>query len=252
MQHDMQQDSIIFQLATHYLPKIALRLERLFQTIEQACEEKNPIIHHYALQNIIEIIKLAEKPELKSRFIKELMRVEHAVNKSQAGIPNSVYARLFVQIQVLSHISGRFGETIHQDPFLQVIRLTQPTHSIECELDSPQLLLWLQLAPTHRQHDLVNWLQHLRTLYDTVNVYLALLRQTAVYQTITLLNGFYQRSLPNQPSCQLILLKMDTHCGLVPKIQLGHHGLSLRLCEANSIQEVQHTNTIVDMAICQL
>lgn len=252
MQHEVQQDSILFQLATHYLPKIALRLERLFQTIEQSCEEKHPIIHHYALQNIIEIIKLVEKPELKSRFIKELMRVEHVVNKSQACISNSIYTSLFVQIQVLSHIAGRFGEAIHQDPFLQVIRLTQPTHSIECELDSPQLLLWLQLAPAYRQRDLVTWLKHLRTLYDTVNVYLALLRQTAMFETITLLNGFYQRSLPTQPSCQLILLKMDSHCGLVPKIQLGHHGLSLRLCEANSIQEVQHTNTTVEMAVCQL
>ena len=57
MQHNMQHDSIIFQLATHYLPRIALRLERLFLAIQQACEETHPIIHHYALKNIIEIIK---------------------------------------------------------------------------------------------------------------------------------------------------------------------------------------------------
>ncbi len=64
----MSQDTITFQLATHYLPKIALRLECLFLTIEQACEESHAVIHHYALKNIIEIIKLVEKPELKSRF----------------------------------------------------------------------------------------------------------------------------------------------------------------------------------------
>ena len=51
----MGDDTIIFQLATHYLPKIALRLECLFLTIEQACEESHPVIHHYALKNIIEI-----------------------------------------------------------------------------------------------------------------------------------------------------------------------------------------------------
>ncbi len=57
----MHQDTILFQLATHYLPKKALRLECLFLTIEQACTETHPIIHHYALNNIFEIMKLVEK-----------------------------------------------------------------------------------------------------------------------------------------------------------------------------------------------
>ena len=256
MQHSMQHDSLVFQLATHYLPKIALRLERLFLTIEQACEETHPIIHHCAIKSIIEIIRLTEKPELKSRFIKELMRVEHALNKSQAGLSNTAFASLFVQVQVLSHIAGRFGETIHQDPFLQAmlqsIRLTQTVHSNHCELDSPQLLLWLEHDPADRQHDLTDWLKPLRTLHDTVKVYLSLLRNTGEFETIELINGFYQRSLPSQLSCQLIMLRMNTRCGLAPKMQLGHHGLSLRLCEAHSMKEVLNTDITVDLAVCQL
>lgn len=248
----MQHDNIVFQLATHYLPKIALRLERLFLSIEQACEETHPIIHHYALKNFIEIIKLIEKPELKSRFIKELMRVEHALNKSQAGLSNSAYASLFVQVQVLSHIAGRFGEAIHQDPFLLSIRLAQSAHHSDCEVDSPQLLLWLEHPASVRQSDLSTWLKYLRTLQDTVAVYLALLRKTAEFEPIDLLNGFYQRSIPSPLACQLILLRMNTHCGLVPKIQIGHHGLSLRMCEANSMLEVRDTDTVVELAICQL
>ena len=45
----MHDDVITFEFATHYLPKVALRLERLFAAIEQACQENHPIIHHYAL-----------------------------------------------------------------------------------------------------------------------------------------------------------------------------------------------------------
>lgn len=248
----MQLDHMIFQLATHYLPKIALRLEGLFLSIEQACQETHPIIHHYALKNIIEIIKLIEKPELKSRFIKELMRIEHSLNKIQSDIPNALYAKLFVQVQVLHHIAGRFGETIHQNTFLQAIRLAQSSHHHDCEShDAPQLLLWLEYHATQRQNDLASWLKNLQSLYDTVTIYLSLLRNTADFKTIDMFNGFYQRSLPAQ-TCQLILLRMDINCGLVPKMQLGHHGLSLRLCEANSMQEIHHANITVDLAICQL
>jgi cell division protein ZapD len=248
----MHHETITFQLATHYLPKVALRLECLFLTIEQACEETHPVIHHYALKNIIETIKLIEKPELKSRFLKELMRIEHSLNKSQIAIPDSLYANLFVQVQFLSHVAGRFGEGIHNDPFLQSIRLAQTAHSSDCELHSPQLLLWLESSAQLRQQDLQNWMKQFKSLYDTVTVYLALLRNTAEFDKIDMFNGFYQRSLPSKTSCHLILLRMDKNCGIVPKMQLGHHGLSLRLCEANSMHEVRRTNTAIDLAICQL
>lgn len=248
----MRDETITFQLATHYLPKMALRLECLFLTIEQACVETHPVIHHYALKNIIEINKLIEKPELKSRFLKEFMRIEHALNKSQKVISNSLYADLFLQIQHLSHVAGRFGESIHRDLFLQSIRLTQTGPHNDCELHSPQLLLWLESSPTQRQNDLTAWLKHLRTLYDTVSVYLSLLRDTAEFDVIDMFNGFYQRSLPSQASCHLILLRMDKNSGIVPRMQLGHHGLSLRLCEANTMHEIRHTEIQMDLAICQL
>jgi len=248
----MPHETITFQLATHYLPKVALRLECLFQTIKQACEETHPVIHHYALKNVIEIIKLIEKPELKSRFLKELMRVEHALKKDQITISNTLYASLFVQVQFLSHVAGRFGESIHHDAFLQSIGVVQTLHSNDCELHSPQLLLWLESDPEYRKHDLSRWLKQLQSLYDTVFVYLSLLRNTAEFDKIDLFNGFFQRSLPSRMSCHLILLRMNKHAGIVPKMQLGHHGLSLRLCELHTMNEVRETKTAVDLAICQL
>src|SRR5690606_21383891 len=129
----MPQSTITFQLATHYLPKIALRLECLYQTIDQACEETHPVIHHYALKNVIEIIKLVEKPELKSGFLKELMRIEHVLNKSNTSLSKELYDSLHTQIQVLTHVVGRFGENIHNNPFLQSIRLTLPTQANDYE-----------------------------------------------------------------------------------------------------------------------
>ena|SRR3990167_5226883 len=248
----MPQDHIIFQLATHFLPKMALHIERLLQTIEQACQETHPVIHHYALNNMFEIIKLTEKPELKSRFLKEFMRIEHALNKSTINLPDSSFAALFVQIQVLSHLSGRFGENIHADPFLQSIRLAQSAHSLDCEIYSPQLLLWLERDAKPRQVHLNAWLTQLKTLFNTVTVYLSLLRNTASFDNITLVNGFYQCALPIKSSCHLIMLRMKRQSDLVPKIQLGHYGLSLRLCEATSMREVQNQSTAIDLAICQI
>src|SRR5262245_40647969 len=143
----MYQDTITFELATHFLPKIALRLECLYQTVNQACEEVHPVIHHSALKNLIEIICLVEKPELKSRFLKELMRIEHALIKTGARVSVELFGYLHIQIQNLAHAVGRFGGNLHLDPFLQSIRQAQQTQIYDCETHAPQLLLWLESEP---------------------------------------------------------------------------------------------------------
>lgn len=249
----IQHNISVFQLAVHFLPKIALRLERLFHAIDEACRATHPIIHHYALKNVIEIIKIIEKPELKSRFIKEMMRIEHVLNKSHDRISNAKYAKLFIQVQILSHLAGRFGESIHEDPFLQSIRTAQLGHSSDCELDAPQLLFWLDSQAEVRQENLLIWLKHLQILCDTVNVYLAILRDTATFEPITLLNGFYQRSLPARLTYQLMMIRMGFQHHVVPKIQLGQHGISIHLCDAYSMQEVRDNRQLeIELAICQL
>ncbi len=248
----MQDNTITFQLATQYLSKIALRLERLFEAIEQACTDTHPIIHHYALKSMIEIIKLIEKPELKGRFLKELMRIEHALPKSRTAVSNDLYAKLFVQVQVLSHLSAKFGGDIHHDAFIQTIRLAQSAHSSDCELHSPQLLLWLASDASSRQQKLRHWLSLLQPLCDTVTIYLALLRNTAEFSTLAITHGFYHRATSLKNIYHLIMLNMDKTIGVVPHIQLGHHGLSLSFCQADSLQEVRALDITVQLAMCHL
>ena len=248
----MHHNTITFQLATNFLSKVALRLECLFLTIEQACDETHPVIHHYALKNIIEIIKIIEKPELKSRFLKEFMRIEHAIHKSHLTVSENLHQRVGHQIQELSQSIGRFGGSISHNPFLQAIRLAQAGEHNDGELHSPQLLLWLESDSSKRKSDLLSWLQDVRVLQSTIATYLMLLRKTAHFDTIDLMNGFYQRSLPSKISCHLILLRMDKDSGIVPKMNLGHHGLSLRLCEASSMTEIKKFDKSVDLGICQI
>ncbi len=248
----MHEETITFELATHFLPKIALRLEYLYRTIDQACVEVHPVIHNYALKSVIEIIMLVEKPELKSRFLKELIRIEHVLNKSKIKIPAELYNNLYTQIQILTHVAGRFGEDIHNNPFLQSIKLTQPSQSNDYEMYSPQRLLWLKSNPIIRQRDIAIWLNNLRVLYTTVNLYLSLIRNTAQFTKIDMHNGYYQRPLPSKSLCHLILLQIDKSFGIVPHMQIGHHGLSIRLSEISTMRAVRETEAKLYLALCQL
>lgn len=246
----MHNNKLIFQMATHHLPKMALRLEYLLNTVYQACSEVHPIVHNYALQSLIEIIQFIQKPELKSRFLKELMRIEHNVHKTPSSISPELYTKLYAQIHVLNHVVGGFGEGIQHNAFLQSIQ--QTPHRKECEEEIPQLILWLESAPSMRQTDLSGWLRTLKTLHNTITIYVALIKGVARFQKIRLNNGFYQCPLPPKTHCHLILLQLEKSKKLIPQMQIGHHGLSLRLLDAVSLREIHKTDAEIDLAICQI
>jgi cell division protein ZapD len=245
----MASDTITFQLGTHYLSRVALRVERLLFTIKAASLETHPVIHHAALNDLFELIKLTEKPELKSRFLQEFIRIEHALRKSTAAP-----AALSNQTQMLTQLAGLFGGHIYQDPFLHATQLSSTGHGSEGESYAPQLLFWLTSEASLRQADLVHWLLQLKPLQTTIQVYLDLLRDNADFKIITPENGFYQCPLPHnkKTTCHLILVRIEKKYAQIPKMQIGHHGLSLRLCEAKSMQEIHEQTSPLELSICAL
>jgi cell division protein ZapD len=50
----------------------------------------------------------------------------------------------------------------------------------------------------------------------------------------------------------LILLKMDKTMEIVPKLQLGHHNLTIRLYELSTTQEVRDKTVDMEIAFCQI
>jgi cell division protein ZapD len=239
-------DTITFQLGTHYLSRVALCVERLLLTIQAASLEQHPVIHHAALNNLFKIIKRTEKPELKSRFLQEFIRIEHVINKSSETALSSDLSAISNQIQELSQLAGRFYGDIYQEAFLT-------DHSAEGEY-TPQLLFWLESNATVRQNDLIRWLKALEPLQNTIQMYLSLLRDNAKFETITPKNGFYQCHLPhnNKTSCHLILVRMNKQSAQIPKMQTGHFGLSLRLCKAKTMEEIHDQTHSLELSICEI
>lgn len=248
----MREYPIIFQLATQQLSKLSIRLECFFYTIEQACNDSHPVVHHYALKNVLEIIDLAEKPELKSHFLKELMRIEHLFNQTNSVVSNLPCGKLGDLIQKLIGIPGKFGGDLHQNNFLQSLRISHQAGKSETEFNSPQFLFWLEGSSVRRQQDLLNWLQELQHLRDTVSTYLSIFRNMASFEHINMLNGFYHRTLSSKKLCHLVLIKVDRKYEVIPKLHIGHHGLTLRLNDAFSLDEVKPNELRIELSICQL
>lgn len=250
---DMASDTITFQLGMQYLSRTALRVEQLLNTVTSAQSETNQVAHRAALNALYELNKITAKPELKGRFLQELMRIEHALHKSALSLPQSVIEDLSEEIQALSEFAGQFGGAAHHDAFLNAITFASMSHSNEADLYFAPLYFWLEGPVRTRQDDLAKWLKEFHSLELATHIYLTILRRTGNFESITPEAGFYQYHLPkHHKTCQLILVRLDKDSGLFPKMQVVHHGLSLRLCEAKTMQEVSDSNIQVQLSVCEL
>lgn len=248
----MYNKTITFQLATHFLSRVALRLEFLFKTINQACDESHEVIHRFALKNIIEIAEIIEKPELKSRFLKELIRIEHVLKKPNLLNNTDLFDDLSTQIHNLSDVPGPFSNSIHDDEFFKTLRQIHHPNTKECEFNSPHLVLWFDSDPIMRQQTITQWLNYLSDLENTVTIYLSLLREATEFIPITASNGFYQHGISPKLVNHLILLKMDKSLGITPKLQLGHHNLTIRFYEMATAHEIRDKSIEMQIAFCQI
>jgi len=250
----MVSQSLTFQLGTHYLSRTALRIERLFSRIGQAVDQELTVIHDAALNDLAELLKITEKPELKGRFLQEYMRIEHALQHTDVDVDPAMMSLVSEQVKKLSEFAGPFGGSIHSDTFLHAITTASHGRAAEVDLYMSPLLYWLEGPTAERQADLKRWLMQFIPLPDIIAVYLSLLRKKARFDGIQSENGYYQCMLPNQhkKTSQLVLVKIDKAQQLIPKIHVGQHGLSIRLCEAKTMKEVKEASTPMQLSICEL
>lgn len=241
-----------FQLGTNFLSRTALRLESMLDIIEQACQESNPIVHRYALNTLIEILDLIDKPELKSRFLKELIRIEHVLDRTNAPMYQALSKQIHEQIQDLNHFSGTLAGHLIQDVLLQQIRHIHQPNNKECEFHSPALIAWLSQPTDKRQEALSHWLEALSVLRQSICIYLSILRASVIETEIETDNGFFRYALAEKPSCQLVILKIPPSFQMIPQLHLGHHGLTIRLYDLKSSRKMQSHAIKMNLAVCHL
>ncbi len=248
----MQTQDIIYQHSPHFLPKISIKLENLLASLYEAKQELHPIIHHYALKNIIEILKIIDKPELKSRLTKEFLRLNYLLPKSLEQTAPNLLSQFDQKTQDLQTQTGRFGGKLYQDGFLQSLRLRIHDQWQECELQPPVLFNWLHQKPQLRQQQISKWLNELADLTSVIQIYLSTLRNLVTYETIEIKHSFYQKTVSSNPATQLIIIKLASEVPVVPKIQLSTHALSVHFNDLNNIEQPANCSFVMKLGIVKI
>jgi cell division protein ZapD len=224
---------IIFEHPVNEQIRLYLRLEHLFQEFDSGMTlNKND--KKANLFTLLKIVNVVDRPDLKSKLVQLLtlhmvtlgnLKESPDIDKTRL---HDILTKLKEHTQYLHQHSGKFGEELRQNEFLNQVRLHMSNPAGACETMLPAFQLWLNGDLEERLHDLKSWYKPFAELKKTIDLLLGLVRQSAQPQKVTAPSGFYQQNLdPNTPY-ELIQIILPLEFGLYPDCSANKHRLLIR------------------------
>lgn len=249
----MSTQDIIYQQSPQFLVKACLYLENMFAFIQESANQTHPMMHYDALKNIVKVLAIIEKPELKSRFCKEFIRLEHSLNKTLKQDKPELWEKFLQKTSDLQHQGNRFHCDSRHDPFLQSLQLKQSNQEYNLELTPTHIYHWLHQDSKSRQLMIKKWLISFHELQSSVQIYISILRRHAKFISVNIKDNFIYQAFSQIPPTQLLMIKIPFELKVVPKIQVANHCVNIHFNDPIHIEQASlHSSFMIDMAVVKL
>jgi cell division protein ZapD len=236
-----------------------LRLEHLFDRLDELVRRDSAIDHHYALATMFEVMDVAARADLKSDLLMELERHRSQLASYRGhpgiaeGVLDAVIGRIDRSHAALNQLSGKAGAQLASNEWLMSVRSRISIPGGSCVFDLPAYFAWQHLDAARRRADLMRWTSQLAPLADAIRVLIGLLRESGHPQRMMALAGQYQQSLPQGKTYHLIRVRVDDDELLVPEIS-GHRLLvSVRMMRPDAEGKLRPAtgDTSFELTLCQ-
>lgn len=235
-----------------------LRLEHLFRRLGELVPADSPLLHHYALVTIFEIMDVAARADLKADVLRDLDKHKNVFN-SYRGNPaiaetvlDQVVSKLESNFNTLNTVPGKAGQALTENEWLMSIRSRASIPGGTCEFDLPAYYAWQNRRSNDRRADLERWSSTLAPLAESIYLLLKLLRDADVPYKVMASKGQFQQALPQGRSFQLLRLRIDPTLGLIPEISGNRLMVSVRLMrqEADDRLHQSAEDTPFELTLC--
>jgi cell division protein ZapD len=212
-----------------------LRLEHLFQRLEELLPRSHPLDHHFAIQTIFEIMDVASRADMKSDVLKDIDRHKLQLNsyRGNPAISERVLDQVIAQLDrcftELNALPGKTGQSLAENDWLMSIRSRISIPGGTCEFDLPAYYEWQHRSVQHRQGQLQEWVQTLAPLAEAIALLMKMLRDSGSAQKVMAPNGQFQQNLQQGRTFQLLRLGIDPKLNMIPEISGNRLMISVRL-----------------------
>lgn len=230
---------IIYEQPLNEHVRVCLRLEHLFAQLHHWLAGPHLLDSRSALAALVEILNVLDRPDLKTKLVKELSRYATQLQR-YAETPhidktklNIILHDLETTMEHLHSMQGRIAQNLRDNDFLISIRQHITNPSGGCSFDAPAYYYWIHQHSAERIAQLTQWLNSLKVIQAAVSMSLRLIRQSSAPQWRVANSGFFQTSLDSNLPCQLICVAVPDSAAVYPETSVGRHGISLRFYRLN-------------------
>lgn len=214
-----------------------LRLEFLFQQANHGLQHRSSWDTRASLTNLIEILNVFGRTDLKTEVIKELERLTATLSRLDANPDvdssklNAILDKIDLLVDRLHSYQGQVGQELKDNEFLTAIKQRSSIPGGTCDFDLPVYHFWLKHEAEERDTQLRRWLSAFDTFRTAIDLILRLVRESAPATQETANAGFYQQSLDTTTPYQLIRVSLPVDLDCFAEISGGKHRFTVRFME---------------------
>ena len=228
-------DTIIYEQPLNERIRTFLRIEFLFKRIDHILQHGNAAQHRDALTHLLNILSVFERSDLKQEIIKELERLTTTLSalENKPGVDMSALSELLDTLdQILDELhlkKSAIGQSLRNNDFLSSLRQRATIAGGSCDFDLPAYHYWLEHTDDDVQkQQILEWVNQLTSARSAIDITLKLIRSSTGFGQQSAPQGFYQQSLDNGQSHQIIRVKVAKDAEYYPEISGGKHRFTVR------------------------
>ncbi len=251
----MKNAVIVYEQPLNELVRVMLRLENVFEALNFHLTGDAPWQSQQACFAIIDAIVILDRPDLKTKVMKELSRYRDILCHWSQG-PQTDTHKLEKIIQQLDFFAsnlhaatGKFAQRLRENDFLHTLRQHRYNPADTCNFDVPGFHHWCQQPASQRHTDLTCWHSEFKDISDITHLLLNLVRNCASPEPRQAMNGFYQEDLMPKAPLQLIRLAIPSSTMAYPEASIGRHRLSIRFHAPNYNKRSLQLPSILDFQL---
>ncbi|AGX87155.1 cell division protein ZapD [Candidatus Symbiobacter mobilis] len=216
-----------------------LRLEQLFDRLEELLERDTPTDHHFALLTLFEVLDVTNpRSELRQDLLKDLG--EHlCFLQPYVGDDQFDQTWLTAMVKHLQSCRTRLESTTNQtskallekDAWLAALRGRIHIPGGTTPFDFPQYHAWLRRSVEQRRQDLRNWIDAMDPLPAAVALVLQRVRDSAITYDVLAKAGRFSQPFPEDSAPSLVRLLLDPATGMFPETTANRLRIAVRMMQ---------------------
>ncbi len=228
-------DCVIYEQPANEAIRVCLRLEYLFNKVQHWLEGDKTWDSDAALITMLEILTVLDRPDFKSKLIKEISHHSSLFKSYQAldHVDQSKLAAISCELEKnigdLNAMRDRIGQSLYNDKFVHIAYQSLLNPGMGGGFDVAVYHAWLHQPIDVRKQQLQLWLDNFTVIQKAVRLILYLIRHSSVPKRQIAHKGVYQANgFSGKSICQLVQVAVDLNAGVYPQISVGRHGFAVQ------------------------